>query len=112
VTRGTTPFRISFFTVVVHATGLSARMRRYTPIVPAGMSDAEYVQWFKAEKLRNEGLTPRFTLAEHTPEYRLRLLRRLPNYQVERVSSPFIAAALARSSIGTLIAVKREPQTR
>lgn len=42
-------FRI-FFTrgdEIIHATGLSARMPGHTPIIPAGMKDAEYVQWFR-----------------------------------------------------------------
>lgn len=44
-------FRVFFVRAdrVVHATGISARMPGYAPMAPAGMSKAEYVQWFKVQ---------------------------------------------------------------
>lgn len=49
-------FRV-FFTkgnTIVHATGVSARMPGHTPMIPKGMSQDEYIQFFKDEMARTE----------------------------------------------------------
>lgn len=59
-------FRIFFLKgdQIVHATGISARMPSYAPMAPAGMAQAEYVQWFK-DQMQATGADGYYILHNH-----------------------------------------------
>ena len=49
---------------IVHSTGVSARMPGYSPMVPAGMTNDEYFQWFE-ETMMSTGADGYYVLHNH-----------------------------------------------